>query len=579
MKCLQNSKINFIFHFTILSGLFLLLLSSLSFPFFTTASSIETALAIDDPKIPIDEAITGGQGYELIGEIADDWAGAHVYGVDDVNRDGYDDFVIGAFQQKPGGTGKAYLILGRPASQWTSFSLSKANASFLGENVGDIFGRWIAKVGDVNNDGFDDFAISAMANSESAPQAGQTYLFFGGATRPWALNTPLSQANASFLGEGAKDYSGHGVYGVGDTNSDGYDDFIISGEGNDEGGFNRGQAYLIFGRPTNSWSKDTPLNLAANASFIGIQNDSLLGFDAAGVGDVNNDGFSDFALGVFHPTDNKLADENNDGFSDALFGVKRQVFLILGGSSPRWRMDLPISCANASFLFEELPSDGYTLSGDWLSGMGDVNQDGYDDFLVGTYRDSEGGEEAGKSYLFLGRPTNQWLLQNSSDVANASFIGEAVHDWSGWSVAGAGDVNNDGYDDFIIGACNLVDLGLFSGAKAYLFLGRSTNLWSKGFALLGADVTFSRQGVHSGFGIHVAGVGDVNNDGFDDFTISASHDDEAGRDAGKVYLLLGLFAPGTPSTTTDSEGLSYITPLGLTLSLVTIIWARKRRNY
>jgi len=477
-------------------------------------------------------------GYAFIGETEGDSLGIYISGVGDVNNDGYDDIIIGA----PGAenqAGKAYLILGRSDILWTEFDLSQVNASFIGENAWDWAGRWVSGVGDVNGDGYEDFAISAMYNDEGGTDAGQTYLFFGGPNRKWKINTPLSQANVSFIGETSGDQSGHGVFGIGDTNNDGFDDFLISGMYNDEGGTDAGQIYLFFGRPTNHWTISLSLT-QANASYIGNGVGNTLGLDAAGVGDVNNDNFSDFVIGAW-VTENSIK--------------IRKLYLILGGHTNQWTMDQSVSQINASFFNDKdtnLASMFFSL--DWISSAGDVNNDNYDDILFGVYEDDEGGNNAGQTYLFLGQPTDFWTKNLSFSQANVSLIGQLTDGWSGSSVAGVGDVNNDGYDDFVIGSPGryTIENASFSG-QAHLILGKPLYQGALDVSLAKANVSFSGQSQGDGFGFHVSGVGDVNNDGFHDFAISAPY---STNKAGKVYLILHPFNnwtwPITSATTTTT---------------------------
>ena len=139
--------------------------------------------------------------------------------------------------------------------------LSDADASFIGEDASDYSGCAVSGAGDVNADGYDDFIISARERcstngcTDSAVYAGQTYLILGKASG-WAMDTDLSTADASFIGEDAEDYSGYAVSGAGDVNDDGYADFIIGAYGNDDGGDGAGQTYLILGKAS-GWAMDT----------------------------------------------------------------------------------------------------------------------------------------------------------------------------------------------------------------------------------------------------------------------------------------------------------------------------------
>jgi hypothetical protein len=406
------------------------------------------------------------------------------------------------------------------------------DASFIGEAANDLSGEYVAGVGDVNNDGFDDILIGAGDNDEGGNGAGKAYLILGCAdVTQWNGSSPLdlSYANASFVGEKAGDWAGLGLAGAGDVNNDGFVDMLISAPGNDEGGSGAGKIYLILGRTdVSAWSDSSPLDLSyANASFVGEKaGDGAGGSGLAGVGDVNNDGFDDILIGA----------GNNDEGGDAA----GKVYLILGradvtqwnGSSP-----LDLSYANASFVGEE----DMDLAGEYVAGAGDVNNDGFADILISADRNDEGGNGAGKVYLILGRAdVTQWNGSSPLDLgyANASFIGEEAGDGAGFNgLAGAGDVNNDGFADLLIGAYDNDEGGVNAG-QFYLIFGRAdVTQWNGSSPLdLGyANASFHGPDTETYIGESLAGAGDINNDGYDDILSGVIRPDGPGR----LYIILG----------------------------------------
>jgi len=202
------------------------------------------------------------------GEETDDRSGCSVACVGDVNGDGYDDILIGAYDNDDGGesAGRTYLIFGKPFEWTMDIDLSEADASFRGEDEGDESGWPVAGAGDVNGDGYDDILIGATLNDDSDRDAGQTYLILGKPTG-WEMDINLSESDASFLGEDSPDRSGCSIAGVGDVNGDGYDDILIGAIWNNEGGDFAGQTYLILGKAS-GWTMDTDLS-ASDASFWG----------------------------------------------------------------------------------------------------------------------------------------------------------------------------------------------------------------------------------------------------------------------------------------------------------------------
>ncbi len=457
------------------------------------------------------------------GEDASDRSGNSVAGAGDVNGDGYDDILIGAYNDEDGGSfsGQTYLILGKGSGWVMDKDLSEASASFWGEDANDQSGCCVAGAGDVNGDGYDDILIGAYGDDDGGSDAGQTYLIFGKASG-WAMDTDLSLSSASFRGEDADDESGSSVAGAGDVNGDGFDDILIGAKGDEDGGgTNVGQTYLILGKAS-GWSMDTDLS-GSSASFWGEDSGDYSAYSVSGAGDVNGDGYDDILIG---------AEGDDDMGTEA-----GQTYLILGKASG-WAMDTDLSASSASFRGES----SFDFAGCSVDGAGDVNGDGYDDILIGAVQNDEGGSWAGQTYLVLGKASG-WAMDTFLSGAAASFIGEDSNDQSGYSVAGAGDVDQDGYDDFLIGGYGDEDGGSMAG-QTYVILGHATG-WTKDTYLSSASGSFIGEDPDDFSGFRVAGAGDVNGDGYDDIFIGAPYDDDGGSTAGQTYLVLsGVDPPG-----------------------------------
>jgi len=369
------------------------------------------------------------------------------------NGDSYDDFIImnsGWGITDNSDKGAVMVFLGRSSEQWKENSSSlNLNTTFIGENNGDRAGHGATGVGDVNNDGFDDLIIGVLDNDEGGGNAGQTYLILGSSTFEWNGQYSLSLANASFIGEASGDCSGNWVSKAGDVNKDGFDDFVIGAFEGQSIDYNR-KIHLIFGRPTKQWQKDMPLS-QANVTFISEEASGGMGLSwrwNSGASDVNNDGFSDFIFG-------DTQDE--------------KTYLILGRPTEEWQTIYYFSESNGSFLGEE----EFLGSGFCVTGVGDTNNDSNDDFLIGAFGPKEGGH-LGKVYLILGRSSDQWAQNMPLDQSNASFIGETQSDWFGFDLSGAGDVDNSGLDDFLIGVPGDLFEDVGHRGKAYLFLSEIT---------------------------------------------------------------------------------------------------------
>jgi predicted nucleic acid-binding Zn-ribbon protein len=459
----------------------------------------------------------------FLGEDANDESGCSVAGAGDVNGDGYDDILISAWRDEDGGSesGQTYLILGKSSGWSMDTDLSNADASFWGEDVNDYSGYSVASAGDVNGDGYDDILIGVPYDSDGGAYAGQSYLILGKASG-WSMDTDLSNADASFLGEDSLDWSGISVASAGDVNGDGLSDILIGAYNDEDGGASAGQTYLILGKAS-GWSMDTSLS-NADASFWGEDASDLSGCSVAGACDVNGDGYDDILIGAY-------GDEDGGGGAG-------QTYLILGKASG-WSMDTDLSNADASFWGE----DAGDRSGFSVASAGDVNGDRYDDILIGAYENEEVGVNAGQTYLILGKASG-WSMDTDLSKADASFLAEDDGDYAGYSVAGAGDVNGDGYDDVLIGA-HYDEGGGSSSGQTYLILGKSSG-WSMDTDLSNADASFIGEDSTDWSGYSVAGAGDVNDDGYYDILIGAIYDEEGGSSAGQTYLIFFESKPTVP---------------------------------
>jgi len=324
--------------------------------------------------------------------------------------------------------------------------------------------------------------------------------------------------------------------GLGDVDGDGLDDLLVGVRGSTitPGWNEQGQVYLILGR-TSGWASLTNL-VSADGSFVGDGTEDCLGESVAAAGDVDGDGLADLLMG---------APDASIGLGD-----NGQAYLVLGRATG-WIMEAQAADADVSFV-GEVAQD---YAGQSVAGVGDVNGDGYDDIAVGAYGNDEAGAMAGQTYLLLGDP-GLWPAPFGLAGADASFLGEADSDQVGASVAGAGDVNGDGFDDLVIGARRNDEVA-YNAGKAYLVLGAATG-WSMDTPLAAADASFLGIANDDEAGDQVAGIGDVDGDGYDDLLIGAQDADVGGSGAGSTYLIFGAPSGVLPGTSLSNADATYI---------------------
>jgi len=479
----------------------------------------------------------GNTDVSFYGLASQDYFGQSVIGVGDLNGDNLSDFCISAPRSDVNSqnAGQTYIFFGG-STEWPEiFDLNNANASFIGESTGDDSGHALGGGGDVNGDGFDDLLISAPRNEETGEDDGQIYLILGKATG-WSLNTSLANANASFLGEAMSDRAGNSIDIIEDVNGDNYDDILIADKWNDEYEINGGKIYLIFGGAS-GWEMDMSLS-SCNASYLGKKANDHAGFSISGVGDVNGDNFGDFLIGAY--------------LNDELGESAGQSYLIFG-KELGWATDVNLTNADVTFNGEYQ----YDVAGTVVSGIGDLNGDTYKDFMIGAPGNDESKSSAGQAYIIFGKET--WnSVYNLSDV-DASFQGENFSDRLGSFLAGAFDINNDTYDDILLGADGYKSGG--SRGKTYLIFGKETG-WNMDTPIQNADASFIGENNGDTSSSSLAGIGDVNGDDYDDFLIGAHQYSAVEPLAGKVYLFFGaenrIFVNPSPQAISGYENLILI---------------------
>lgn len=449
----------------------------------------------------VDIACSVADALQLTGAGSHNRAGYAVAGAGDVDNDGYDDVLVGAYYNGDAGpqAGSVYLIFGEanPASS----SLSAA-VTFTGEATEDSAGISVAGAGDVDADGYMDLLIGAMGNADGGAYAGAAYLVLGGRS---LSSVSLASADAQYSGVDEQSLAGRRVAGAGDVDADGYADLLVgvSGNGSYEAS-HPGTAYLVLGQAS---PRSTALSSAI--AYEGEENGDYAASSVAGAGDVDGDGYDDMLVG---------ADYNDDAGSSA-----GAAYLLLGGASPGSG-----SLSDALEFTGEAAGDHAGCS---VAGAGDVDADGYADFLVGAYLNDDGGTSAGAAYLVLG---STGLTSGTLGDATAAYDGAAAGDEAGGSVAGAGDVDGDGADDLLVGA-DANDSGASGAGAAWLVFGSA----SPASLLLSDAAQFAGEAADDSAGVGVAGAGDFDGDGRADVLIGADENDDGGTEAGAAYLVLG----------------------------------------
>jgi hypothetical protein len=394
----------------------------------------------------------------------------------DVNCDGYDDVIIGAPKYRDTLTYEGMVAVYYGSA--SGLPMHSPQWQRVGGQDGAYLGVSVASAGDVNQDGCSDVIVGAPLFSYAHDHEGGAWLFLGSPLG-------LSSEAANFDHGGQEDAGfGRSVGCAGDVNNDGYDDVFVTAPWYDNGQNNEGRIWVWHGSPTGI---STIHDWRAESNQIACD----FGWSAAGAGDVNGDGYDDLVVGANWYSNGEVA----EGMA-----------LLWYGSASGVNNDVNGTPSNAAWTRDS--NTPWALFGSWVSSAGDVNGDGFSDIIIGGPEYTEGQEEEGGAWLYHGSAAGPSVFSDNHDQGNQAFAR------FGFSVASAGDVDNDGYDEIVVGAPNY-DVGVMNEGKMWLWLGSPMGVsaladWSRGGDLQGDNLGYS-----------VASAGDVNGDGYGDVIVGA----------------------------------------------------------
>ena len=418
-------------------------------------------------------SLDGAHGFRLDGAMADDSAGFSVSEAGDVNGDGIDDVVVGARYADPNGlsSGSSYVVFGSDQGFAANIDLSSLSGidgfRLDGAAADDRSGHSVSAAGDVNGDGIGDVIIGAYRADPSGSDSGSSYVVFG-SDQGFAATLELSSLDGTdgfrLDGVAAGDRSGRSVSAAGDVNGDGVADVIVSAHTADPNGFYSGSSYVVFGQDTSSAGDfAASINLSSLNGTDGFRLDGAAVFDLAGTsvstaGDVNGDGIDDIIVGAYG------ADINGDNSGSSY---------VVFGSDQGFSASIELGSLDGTDGFRIDGAGTSELSGRSVAAAGDVNGDGVGDLIIGA---SNASLSSGVSYLLFGRNTSESgnfasaIDLGSLDGTNGFRLdGTTSNDFAGFSVSGAGDFNDDGFDDVIVGAFGADNNGATSGSSYVVF--------------------------------------------------------------------------------------------------------------
>jgi gliding motility-associated-like protein len=519
-------------------------------------------------------SLTGISGFNISGYSVS-WSAPGSIGrnAGDINNDGIDDMVLGFPSYHDGSNtnaGRVAIVFGKNATFPAVINLdvlSAADGSTITNSLPyNEMGKSVAAAGDFNNDGVDDVIIGVPGKElNGIYSVGEAYVIFGTNALPgtFSITSITPGTGVVFQGNKVNDQFGFSVAGVRDINHDGKADIGISSK---KGISNNGALYLVFGGNTSTGivKENTILNTVGYQIFDNYNGypSTTFAYDAAGIGDFNNDGTNDFILGSVRQAD--------------YYWDKGNAYIFYGETLDRIDAVKPtIECPTGQELFANSKLPNYiTLLTNLIDNCTYTNN--FD--LVVTQNPPEGtlftgdtnvtisvtdvaGNTNSCSFLVkLKMPppaatckTVNSLLYDLDGTNGFTIYGETGAVKTGYSVNKAGDINGDGIGDFIVGAIgeSLAFSGAFGNENnmikgtVYVVYGKSSGFppvvylgdlnGTNGFIIRDdLDLTSDDE-----TGSQVAFAGDINGDGIDDFMLSSPLKRQINYYDGAVYVIFG----------------------------------------
>ena len=414
----------------------------------------------------------------------------------DVDGDGIQDFLIGAYygSSENGRTGTASLFYGRVDEDFSEDDdklKTKDMPTWYGAKDYDYFGRAVS-AGELNADKTSDLVIGSYgAEPEGGSSDGSVYIVYGNTKRfPNEQMDATDGTNPVFFGENRSDYLGFGLQVVPSVGTDKVDDLLIGAPYYDyDGAYSSGAVYLIPG--VNGAKYEGVNSLEDKARFIATERYYYLGYEADSIdaGDINGDSRADIFLGAY----------GADSYAGA-------VYMWYGtGVDPKGEIKVDTADETIS---------GTRYLGRSIKVVDDLNDDGYDDLVLGEYY---ANSYAGACYVMFGGAGGVSSKVSSADVT----IKGPPNGYLCYGAADSGDLNNDGTPELVMGAYYARD-GSNQAIGAYYILEAGAAMPTGDLdatsdldgEIMGAMSTYSYFGRQTD-------VFDYNNDGYDDVFVGA----------------------------------------------------------
>lgn len=385
--------------------------------------------------------------------------GRAITSIGDLNNDGVVDIAVGANLDDDGNTnaGAVYvLFLNADGSIKKRVKISSTSGNLgVSLDTDDNFGCSLTSIKDLNKDGTRELAVGAYRDDDGGTNRGAVYILYMDTTGSVKRTKKISDTQGSFSGGLANDDNfGGALTNLGDYDKDGVDELVVGAHGDDDGNTNHGAVYVLYLDTAATVKRHKKIS-DTQGNFGGtLDQDDFFGFGLSQIGDLNDDGVNDLAVGAM---------QDDDGGSDR--GAIWIMFMDTSGTVKKYSK---ISSTLAGFNADIDNDDRFGLA---ITNPGDLDGDGIEDLAVGAFFDDDGGTNRGGFWLlYLDTSGGVTCYEKFSDTEGNFNAGLDNGDRFGVSLAIVGDLDKNGTIDLASGATFDDDGGADRGAYYFISL-------------------------------------------------------------------------------------------------------------
>ncbi len=407
---------------------------------------------------------------------------------------------------------------------------------------GDLFATGLAALGDIDGDGTPDAAAGAPRDDDGGPSRGAAWVLFLNSDGTVRATQKISTSQGGFSGAlDNTDEFGTSTAGIPDLDGDGRNELAVGAPYDDDGLNDAGAVWLLFPNADGTEKSLQKISATTGGLTGPLALSDGFGWSVASLGDLDNDGNADLAVGA--PFD-------DDGGVNT-FVNKGAVWILFLNADGTVAAEQKISSLAGGFTGV---LDDYDYFGASVAGIGDLDKDGVLDLAVGATNDNDGGKGRGAVWiLFLNADGTVRDHQKISDTAGGftGFLRDT--DEFASSLAPLGDLDDDGDVDLVVGARMDDDLASSSGSLWVLFLNPDGTVKANQKISESQGGFYGNLNGYDKFGSSVAVVGDLDGDSIAELLVGAPFDDTGGTSRGAAWT---LFLDGAPLSLCTEQPLS-----------------------